>query len=186
MEIKSNIQIENERIMNWIDNQTYVTLQTKWLTEPLDHELFKTDKISEYFIKVINEKEEKLSSKNLEHLKSRFKYLYPDEIYKALPKRIAIEAGSEYGNRLEFTSDKFSGVLVCTLPGLIWLTMVISRQEGKGNVRQFIHDLHIKGYTVKAPDPFPKMEKILKSMGFTMTAEVDFEGTDHEVWHSNW
>ena len=81
----------------------------------------------------------------------------------------------EWGETIGFTSDKFSGesYLWAKSDKSIFISFIMSTQEGKGNMRALINNLLCLGLTVKVPTPFPRMECILKRMGFEKIIEND-------------
>lgn len=88
-----------------------------------------------------------------------------------------IEPGSEAGKRLGFTQDKFDGYL-WDKGDSIYISLIISHQPGRGNVRRLITAISDAGYIVKVPVPFARMQNICARMGFYLTTEPECE----EVW----
>lgn len=81
-----------------------------------------------------------------------------------------IDAGSDDGISLGFTSDKFEGYLWET-DGAIMVSFIISTQPKKGHFSALVKTLFDKGYVVKVPSPLPHMVEVLKHLGFTHTWE---------------
>ena len=93
-----------------------------------------------------------------------------------------IHPGSVFGTKLKFTEDKFSGY-ICLQDKTIWISAIMSVKPGKGNLTRLFNRILKLGYEIKVPQPFPKMEEIVKAKGFIKTTEY-FEqaGEDIDVW----
>lgn len=91
-----------------------------------------------------------------------------------------IELDSDSGKRFGFTSDKFDGYL-WERDGHIWISTIISKQEGEGNLSKLFRMIHENGYRIKVPTPFARMKSILEKMSFQKTEEWTDEGK-LEVW----
>lgn len=86
------------------------------------------------------------------------------------------------GLELDFTSDKFMGWLWKT-DKYITISMIGSLQESQGNLSKLFNKILDKGYGIKVPSPFPKMEQILIKKGFKQTYEYWKEAReDIEIW----
>ena len=95
---------------------------------------------------------------------------------------ILIHPGSVFGTKLKFTEDKFSGY-ICLQDKTIWISAIMSVKPGKGNLTRLFNRILKLGYEIKVPQPFPKMEEIVKSKGFIKTREHWEElGEDIDVW----
>ena len=88
-----------------------------------------------------------------------------------------INLDSKKAKEFGFTSDKFDGYL-WDKGDCIWISLIISLQEGRGNVRKLIGAIAESGYIVKVPVPFARMQNICERMGFHHTSESDCE----DVW----
>ena len=93
-----------------------------------------------------------------------------------------IHPGSVFGKKLKFTENKFSGY-ICLQDNTIWISAIMSVKPGKGNLTRLFNRILKLGYEIKVPQPFPKMEEIVKAKGFIKTTEY-FEqaGEDIDVW----
>lgn len=77
-----------------------------------------------------------------------------------------IEIDTEDAKRFGFTSDKFSKDSYLWEKGdMIYISLIFSRHEGKGNLSKLFKTIKEKGYRIIVPTPFPKMERILKRKG---------------------
>ncbi len=86
------------------------------------------------------------------------------------------------GLEFDFTSDKFMGWLWKT-GKYITISMIGSLQESQGNLTNLFNKILDKGYGIKVPTPFPKMEQILIKKGFKQTYEYWKEvREDIEIW----
>jgi len=94
-----------------------------------------------------------------------------------------IELDSEFAIELGFTSDKFFGYL-WRHPTEIYISHIESLQQGQGNLSKLFDAIWRRGYTIKVPTPFARMQAILEHKGFEQTWE-EFEGLSGEaceVW----
>ena len=81
-----------------------------------------------------------------------------------------------------FTSDKFMGWLWKT-GRYITISMIGSLKENQGNLSSLFDNILNKGYGIKVPTPFPKMQSIIEAKGFKQTYEYWKEvGEDIEIW----
>ena len=86
------------------------------------------------------------------------------------------------GLEFDFTSDKFMGWLWKT-GEYITIGMIGSLNESQGNLSKLFNKILDKGYGIKVPSPFPKMEQILIKKGFKQTYEYWKEvGKNIEIW----
>lgn len=95
-----------------------------------------------------------------------------------------INTDSDSGKLLGFTSDLFEGYL-WKKDKDIYVSFIISKKQGKGNLRRLFDNILKAGYNIKVPTPFPRMEKILRKLGFKPTFESDENYCDGEsvvVW----
>ena len=93
-----------------------------------------------------------------------------------------IDLDSEKGKDLGFTSDKFEGYL-WKHGRYIYISFIISKQQGEGNLSQLFTNIESKGYGIKVPTPFARMTQILLTHGFTPTKEWFKQAGDYaEVW----
>jgi hypothetical protein len=84
-------------------------------------------------------------------------------------------------NELGFTSDKFDGYL-WKKGNDILVSFIISKDEGKGNVRFLFDSILKSGHTVKVPTPFARMRMICERLGFRQEFEHDpMYGEDVEL-----
>lgn len=96
-----------------------------------------------------------------------------------------IKVDSDYGKELGFTSDKwsFSGSWLWKKGDKIYFSMMTGLKQGQGNLSKLMNECWKRGYTIKVPTPFAKMEAILIKKGFEKTKEYDEKFEDYcEVW----
>ncbi len=105
----------------------------------------------------------------------------PADLCQSLEGDGCIPAGSEIGNVLGFTSDKFDGWL-WKKGGEIMISFIESKDQGKGNVRALMDRLELVwGVTVAVPTPLGRMQRILEARGFKPTLEETELGIC-EIW----
>ena len=96
-----------------------------------------------------------------------------------------IELDSEWGKKLGFTSDKFSGYL-WKREEYVFISFIESLNQGEGNLSALFNKIQELGYGIKVPTPFARMKAIIKKKGFIQTEEPfapDAEIYDPcEVW----
>jgi len=105
------------------------------------------------------------------------------QIFTLFGGDVPIEMDSEPAKQLGFTSERFEGWL-WKHGKYIYVSYIVSRQEGKGNLSRLFKRIQSFGFGIKVPIPFPKMEMILRSHGFKHTLE-DFKeakAPNVEVW----
>lgn len=81
-----------------------------------------------------------------------------------------IELNTERANKLGFTFDKFRGYLWKDKKYII-ISFITSLHEGQGNLSKLFKNIEEKGYGIKVPTPFPKMQQICMNHGFKPTKE---------------
>lgn len=102
-------------------------------------------------------------------------------------KDIVILPGSELGNKVGFTKENFSGYLCLGDEGVIYISLLESLNEGKGNTRRLIKNLKSNYKKVVATTVISEiLEHILITEGFKKTME-SIEGAILEsyVYESN-
>ena len=83
---------------------------------------------------------------------------------------------------LGFTPDRFDGWL-WRVGKTIYISFIVSKEEGQGHLSELFNAIWRKGFTVKVPTPFARMEAILRNKGFVRTVEHSEQmGGDVEVW----
>ena len=87
-----------------------------------------------------------------------------------------IELDTKIAKQFGFTSDKFNGYL-WRVNNTIVVSLIESKYEGKGNVRQLLQNILHFGYDVFVPLPFTRMRSICQSLGFEETTVQDKEAT---------
>ena len=80
-----------------------------------------------------------------------------------------------------FTPDKFEGWLGLK-DGYIYISFIISKQRGKGNLSKLFDKILSLGYGIKVPTPFASMEEICRKKGFRKIIEHDRRMGNVEVW----
>ena len=81
-----------------------------------------------------------------------------------------IELDSPFAKKLGFTSDKFDGWL-WKKGKYIYISFIISRKPGKGNLRRLFNRIRKLGYGIKVPTPLGVMRVIVQKYGFRKTVE---------------
>lgn len=98
------------------------------------------------------------------------------------PENGCILPDSEKGKRFGFTKDLFEGYLFEKKKD-IYISFIISLQEGRGNLRKLFDSILKAGYNVKVPTPFARMEMIIKKLEFKHTVEYEKEFGEYvDVW----
>ncbi len=93
-----------------------------------------------------------------------------------------IEPSNTVGAALGFTSNKFDGWLWKTGNQIV-ISMLISKQEGKGHLSALFTEIERRGLTIAVPTPFARMRAILKRKGFKPHMEIDADfGEPVELW----
>lgn len=106
--------------------------------------------------------------------KTEERWQYPDE---TLDGGKIIKLDSDLGKELGFTSDKFDEFsYLSTSPGkdtemAIYISMIESKNPGRGHFKTLVKNILERGWMVKVPTPLPRMEAVLKHMGFKRTVE---------------
>jgi len=80
------------------------------------------------------------------------------------------EPGDPRVKKYGWQRSKFRGYL-SIVEKTIWISAVYSLQPGKGNLSRLIRNLHKAGFTIKVPQPFPKMTEICKHLGMVNEPE---------------
>lgn len=93
-----------------------------------------------------------------------------------------IDLDTPLAEEFGFTSDKFDGYL-WKKGNYIVISFIISLQERQGNLRKLFSEITDKGYGIKVPTPFARMQKICMDHGFRRTEKL-FKEADcmAEVW----
>ncbi len=93
-----------------------------------------------------------------------------------------IDLDTPLAEELGFTSDKFDGYL-WKKGNYIVISFIISLQERQGNLKKLFSKIMDKGYGIKVPTPFARMQKICMDNGFRRTEEL-FKEADcmGEMW----
>jgi len=81
-----------------------------------------------------------------------------------------IELDSDWGQKLGFTSDKFSGYLWKDRSYIV-ISFIESINPGQGNLSALFDEIQKLGYGIKVPTPFVRMKAIIEKKGFTQTEE---------------
>jgi hypothetical protein len=85
-----------------------------------------------------------------------------------------IELDSKLGKEIGFTSNLFEGYLF-KVNKSIYISLIVSKKEGKGNLTKLFNKILEKGYKIMVPTPLGKMKEIVKSKGFEQRFEKGFE-----------
>lgn len=93
-----------------------------------------------------------------------------------------ISLDSDDARSIGFTSDLFKGWL-WKVGDQIYISMIESLHEGKGNMSRLFASIEAAGYRVTVPTPLAKMRKILLHMGFRQYVEFSDElKCEVDVW----
>ena len=92
-----------------------------------------------------------------------------------------IDLDTEFAREIGFTSDKFSGYL-WRKGEWVWISVIISKQAGQGNLSRLFAAIEDKGLKVAVPNPFPHMQRILTHKGFHETIQEDELFGFIDVW----
>jgi hypothetical protein len=83
-----------------------------------------------------------------------------------------ITIDSEFGKKLDFTSNKFTKYSYLWIKdNYIYVSFIESVESNKGYFSNLIKKIRENGYGVKVPVPMSRMEMILKKKGFKFTFE---------------
>lgn len=82
------------------------------------------------------------------------------------------EGHIEPGSVPFFPADKFEGYL-WGFENAVWLSLIISRQPGKGHLSQLFKDIWATGRDVVVPTPLGHMEAICQAKGFVPLHDPD-------------
>lgn len=92
-----------------------------------------------------------------------------------------IHPGDKFAKLLGFTKRRFGGYL-WLIDNDIYISVIISHEEGKGNLTRLFDRIKELGYTIKVPIPMGHMRQILEKKGFVLTEEKHPTGEMIEVW----
>lgn len=93
-----------------------------------------------------------------------------------------IRVNSGFGEKIGFTSDKFSPDSYLWRVGeRITISFIISKHEGKGNLSALFNNIESIGLRIAVPTPFARMQAILEKKGFVMHLK-DTDMGECEVW----
>lgn len=67
----------------------------------------------------------------------------------------------------------------------VYISAIISRNQGKGNVRTLFDKIEDAGFKIAVPTPFERMKHILKQRGFAPSIEHDDLMGEVEVWRKS-
>lgn len=99
-----------------------------------------------------------------------------------------VELDTEFAKSIGFTSDKFHGYLWKD-GNVITISLIESKIQGSGYLRELFHIIEYKGFKVKVPNPLPNMQVILEHYGFSPHFEPfapEIGNYDPvEVWEKN-
>lgn len=86
-----------------------------------------------------------------------------------------IKLDTKRGLAFGFTSNKFEGYLWKS-DSTIFISFIVSRHEGKGNVRNLFEAIMRKGYSIWVPNPSVRMRMICEKFGGISEWIEDTEG----------
>jgi len=81
-----------------------------------------------------------------------------------------IEPSSVRGKRFGFTKTKFRGYL-SEDGDTIWISAIESIFKERGDFSKLVKRIRSLGYTIKVPNPFPRMETVCEHLKFRKTTE---------------
>lgn len=85
-----------------------------------------------------------------------------------------IHLGSEFAKQIEFDPDKFEGYL-WRKNKTIWISLIISRHEGQGNLIRLFNNILREGYEIMIPCPSARMKQIATLYGFKEVPEGELK-----------
>ena len=89
-----------------------------------------------------------------------------------------INLDTKRGKEFGFTSDKYNGY-IWKQGNFIVMSVIGCNVQNKGLLRELFSTIQRKGYGIKVPNPFPRMEAICKHYGFTETTELFEDRSEH-------
>ena len=95
-----------------------------------------------------------------------------------------LQPGSPAALWFGFKADEFAVDSYLWVQGNnVYVPFIASERPGEGNVTRLFKSINDRGFTVIVPIPFPKMEEILRHLGFEQGLDYSFEHQKHvEVW----
>lgn len=88
----------------------------------------------------------------------------------------------KFATEIGFTCDKFEGYL-WKVGDYIYISLIKSLNPGHRDLSTLFNSILKKGYGIKVPTPFPRMESICKRKGFKLTTEPHKEYNETvDVW----
>lgn len=106
-----------------------------------------------------------------------------EELFKSENKEKLIEIDSDFGKIIGFTSDKFvedSYLFLDKKNFLIWVSLIISKNEGKGNFLNLLNNLKALKFNFIIPNPSKRMFGISQKFGFSELCIL--EGTECVIY----
>lgn len=91
-----------------------------------------------------------------------------------------IKLDTKKAKELGFTSDKFTGWLWLD-DKFIWVSFIVSKQEGKGNLRALFDKTEEAGYRIIVPTPSIRMEMICRKRGMVKRRTKSNKGDMVEI-----
>ena len=107
-------------------------------------------------------------------------------IFEEALKRVPdgeIKLDSPFAKLIGFVSTDFGGYLWRT-GNRIWISFIISKKQGKGNLSKLFSTIEEAGLQVAVPTPLGKMQSILEKKGFVATHEQS--DCDPDTWCEVW
>lgn len=93
-----------------------------------------------------------------------------------------IQLDTEFAQSIGFTKDKFRGDSYLWKDGdTIFISLIESKVQGSGYLRELFHLIELKGFKIKVPSPLGKMQTILEHYDFSPHLE-SFGDDVVEVW----
>ena len=83
-----------------------------------------------------------------------------------------IDLDSRFGKEIGFTSNRFDcGSYLFKVGNYVYISFIHSKEQGKGYLSSLFDAIQNKGFGIKVPTPFAKMEAICVKKGFKKTQE---------------
>lgn len=77
-----------------------------------------------------------------------------------------IQPGDKGTEQFGFTPDKFDGYLWLEGDDMVWVSLIISKEEGKGNLRALFDAIEANGLKIIVPTASNRMTDICKRRGY--------------------
>jgi hypothetical protein len=93
-----------------------------------------------------------------------------------------IRLGTDRGRRFGFVPELFDGYM-WKAGDAVYISVILSKDEGKGNFRDLVARIRALGFAVKIPTPSARMAEIVRKNGYREASEWDDAyGCDVALW----